>query len=111
MDPLAIYAIMMIGTTISFAGKPKINANRITPSKPIMRPNGSRKSEIIVNNVTSEIVILASSQIIAPAGMATLMALPNTNNVRSKIERTITLPNCGLRYGGSSNVKLLFGND
>ena len=38
--------------------------------------------------------------------MATLTALPSTNSVRSKMERTITLPNCGRRYGGSSSVKL-----
>lgn len=100
-----IYAIIMIGTTISFAGKPKINANRITPSRPNCRANGSRKSEMITNNVWSCIVIFANNQINAPAGIATLIARPSTNNVRSNIERTITFANCGLRYGGNSNVK------
>ena len=31
--PLARYAIIMIGITISLAGNPKINANKITPSR------------------------------------------------------------------------------
>ena len=40
--PLAVYAIIMIGRTISFAGNPRINAISITPSSPISRPSGSR---------------------------------------------------------------------
>ena len=36
--------------------------------------------------------ILANSQMIMPAGAATTAARPNTNNVRSKIERIITFP-------------------
>ena len=50
-------------------------------------------------------MIFANNQINAPAGIATLIARPSTNNVRSNIERTITFANCGLRYGGNSNVK------
>ncbi len=49
--------------------------------------------------------MFAIIQITSPAGAATLTALPKTNRVRSRIERTITLPICGLRYGGSSSVK------
>ena len=52
----------------------------------------------------SPTVIFAISQIIIPAGAATATARPNTNKVRSKIERTITLPICGFLYGGSSKV-------
>ena len=33
------------------------------------------------------------------------MALPNTNSVLSKIERTNTFPICGFLYGGNSNTK------
>ena len=40
-----------------------------------------------------------------PAGAATTTALPSTNKVLSSIERTITLQNLGLLYGGSSNMK------
>ena len=32
------------------------------------------------------------------------MALPNTNNVLSNIERTNIFPNCGFLYGGNSNT-------
>ena len=38
-----IYAIIAIGSTISFAGKPNINANNITPSNPKKLANGSKK--------------------------------------------------------------------
>ena len=48
---------------------------------------------------------LAISQITRPAGAATAAALPSTNSVLSRTERTITFPICGLRYGGSSRVK------
>ena len=41
--PSAIYAIIIMGTTISFAGNPKINAIKITPSSPISDENGSKK--------------------------------------------------------------------
>jgi hypothetical protein len=37
------YPISIIGITISFAGNPKINAINITPSRPIVLANGSRK--------------------------------------------------------------------
>lgn len=35
--PDAVYAIIIIGITISFAGNPSINAIKITPSSPIRR--------------------------------------------------------------------------
>ena len=38
------------------------------------------------------------------AGSAIATALPKTNKVLSKSERTITLPTCGVLYGGSSKV-------
>lgn len=49
-------------------------------------------------------VTLEKSQITIPAGAAIATALPRTNKVLSKIERTITLPICGFLYGGSSNI-------
>ena len=48
--------------------------------------------------------IFENIQIIMPAGAATQIALPKTNNVLSKIERKITFPICGFLYGGSSNI-------
>ena len=41
--PVDIYAINIIGITISLAGNPNIKANKITPSNPISLANGSRK--------------------------------------------------------------------
>ena len=40
-----VYIIKIRGKTISFAGKPNINAVIIIPSRPIIFPSGSRKSE------------------------------------------------------------------
>jgi hypothetical protein len=42
---------------------------------------------------------------IRPAGAATITALPRTNKVLSKIERTITFLKSGILYGGSSSEK------
>ena len=50
-------------------------------------------------------VVLANIQISTPAGAAIMTARPNTKRVRSRIERIITFPICGLRYGGSSSAK------
>ena len=49
--------------------------------------------------------IFAKSHITIPAGAAIAIALPRTNKVLSKIERTKTFPNWGFLYGGSSNTK------
>ena len=43
--PLPRYAIKAIGITISFAGKPRMNANKITPSNPIASAIGFKNSE------------------------------------------------------------------
>ena len=40
--PFAIYPIIIRGITISLAGKPNINAIRITPSRPKSLANGSK---------------------------------------------------------------------
>lgn len=96
---------MIMGTTISFAGKPRIKASRITPSKPISCAKGSRNAAQCASRLASPTNTFAITQIIRPAGAATAAALPRTNSVRSKMERTITLPICGRRYGGSSKVK------
>ncbi len=97
MLPCAMYAIMMIGTTISLAGKPKIKAIRMTPSRPRSFANGSKKFAQWFRRLMSPIITFAMIQIRRPAGMAMITALPSTNRVRSKIERTITFPICGLR--------------
>ena len=103
--PLHKYAIIIIGITISLAGKPNMNAINITPSNPNNFANGSKKLEIWFNRLTSEIITLDNIHSIIPAGAATIIALPKTNRVLSNIERIITLPNCGFLYGGSSSVK------
>lgn len=105
MLPVDKYAITITGIIISLAGKPKIKAMRITPSKPIHLAKGSNNPAQHDSTLTSPIIIFAASQMISPAGAATAAALASTNNVLSKMERTIILPTCGLRYGGSSSVK------
>ena len=49
--------------------------------------------------------MLLSNHITAPAGAATITALPKTFKVRSNTERTSTFINCGFLKGGSSSVK------
>lgn len=102
--PSAIYAIIMIGTTISFAGKPSMNASSITPSKPISLANGSRNPEQCASNVIPLMFTFAISHIRRPAGAATITARLRTNSVRSNTDLTRTRHSCGLRYGGSSSV-------
>ena len=97
MLPDAMYDIIIIGTTISLAGRPKIKASSITPSIPRSFANGSRKSEQWLSNVEPPTETFAITHIMSPAGAATTTALANTNNVLSKIERTMILPICGLR--------------
>ena len=46
----------------------------------------------------------AINHITRPAGAATDIALPKTNNVLSNIERTNIFPNCGFLYGGNSKT-------
>lgn len=98
------YPIIIIGITISFAGSPKINASRITPSSPKRVANGSKKAEICASRLKSPILTFANSQIIIPAGTATVTARPSTNAVRSKSERTSIFKICGFLYGGISKV-------
>ena len=102
--PCDRYAMIIIGITISFAGNPKINAIKITPSSPKIRANGSKNDEQILSRLAPSTVMFAISQIISPAGAATAAALPKTNKVLSKIERIITFVNCGLRKEGSSRT-------
>ncbi len=95
--PVARYPMRIIGTTISLAGKPRIKAKSIMPSSPKSLAKGSRKSEQYENTLIPSIYMFAVSQIKSPAGAATAAARPSTNRVRSKIERTMTLPICGFR--------------
>lgn len=81
-----------------------MKAIKITPSRPRIRANGSKKSahkDKIVEELTRRFAI---SHKMSPAGMADATALPKTKAVLSNKERTITLPTCGGRYGGSSRV-------
>ena len=91
------YAIMAMGMTISFAGKPRIKARSRTPSKPMSRAKGSRNSEQMVSREDPSMERFAMHQISSPAGAATETARPKTNRVRSSRERRITFPTCGMR--------------
>ena len=95
---------MIIGTTISFAGNPKMKAKSITPSSPSKSAKGSRKLVHIVSIDKLPTYTLDNIYIMIPAGMATTIALPNTYKVLSNILLIITFKYCGLRYGGSSNI-------
>lgn len=103
--PWERYVIRMMGMTISLAGRPRMNAIRITPSRPKKRANGSRNAVPWASSVSPPTFTFASIQIISPAGAAMTTARLNTNSVLSNMERTMTLPICGLRKGGSSSVK------
>ena len=109
-DKLSLYenssknSLDNIGTTISFAGNPKINANRITPSRPSKSAKGSRKLVHIVSIDELPTYTLDNIYIIIPAGIATTTALPNTYKVLSIILLIITFIYWGFRYGGSSNI-------
>ncbi len=81
-----------MGITISFAGIPNINAVRIYPSNPIILAKGSRKFAITFKIDNPFTLIFAKSHITRPAGTATSIALNNTNEHLSKIERTIIFP-------------------
>ena len=87
----------MIGTTISLAGNPRINAMRMIPSSPMSRPAGSRTLAQAVRSEPPPTGTLAMSQITSPAGAATATARARTNSVRSQMERTMTFPTCGRR--------------
>ena len=76
----------------------------MTPSIPKSFANGSKNEEQCAKSDISPIDMFAIIHIIKPAGAATHTARPRTNSVLSNMERTMTFPICGLRYGGSSNV-------
>ena len=103
--PAERYAATIIGRTISFAGNPKINAVRITPSSPKNLANGSRKPVICESSEKFPTEIFESSQMTSPAGAATAAALDKTKRVLSKTDLTTVRPTCGIRNGGSSRVK------
>ena len=90
------YPIKIMGKKISFAGRAKINASKIVPSKPKNLPIGFKKFVQYLNIETPPTFMLDKHQIISPAGAATATARPNTKSVRSNIERIITLPNWGV---------------
>ena len=89
--------MMTIGSTISLAGNPRMNAIKITPSNPISWANGSKKFAQWFSRLTPPTVTLAIPHSNIPAGAATATARPNTKRVRSQIDRTMTLPIWGFR--------------
>ena len=91
--------------TISFAGIPSRNAMRITPESPMSAPSGSKRVAMPYRSVCPSTITFWQSQMTAPAGMATVTALPRTKTVLSNTLRTITSPIFGRRYGGSSSTK------
>lgn len=91
------YAKNISGRTISLAGSPKIKAIKITPSSPKILPNGSKNEAQMLSSVCPFIKMLALSQIINPAGIAAITALPKTNKVLSNTECIIVFKICGLR--------------
>lgn len=92
------------GSISSDAGSANRNASIHTPSIPATRPIGSsRRTSCSYTDIPPKLVF-TESHITAPAGAATETARPRTNIVRSRRERTITRPTCGIRYGGSSSV-------
>ena len=95
--PAPVYAIIIIGTTISFAGKPKIKASKIIPSSPIIFAKGSKKSAACKSIVLSPTKTFDIMKIKSPAGAAVIKARESTKTVRSKIDLTITFKTCGLR--------------
>ena len=95
--PFEPYIISMIGRTISFAGKPRINPVSISPLSPIIFPSGERKSQRYIITGLSFIIIVPISQITAPAGAATAAALPSIRTVLSNTERMIVFPIWGIR--------------
>ena len=81
--PAPMYTIIMVGTTISFAGMAMMYARRMTPSKPSNNPNGFNQSAIARAKFESAMEIFARIQMIAPAGAAVCMARHSTKMVRS----------------------------
>ena len=70
---------------------------RMTPSMPKIRAAGSRNPAQRARRLCPPTETLAMSQMISPAGAATAAALPRTNRVRSRTERTRTFPTWGRR--------------
>ena len=95
--PLAVYAIIIMGITISFAGIPSIKAKSIIPSSPRSLAKGSRNSEKRASRVMPPTVVFAKIHITSPAGAATLAALPSTKRVLSRTDRISIFPMQGLR--------------
>ena len=89
------YVIIIIGSTISLAGNPRINAISITPSNPSNKPKLFKKLEIIVIILLFPIVIFVSNQIISPVGAAITTALPSILRVLSIRDLTSTFNICG----------------
>ena len=93
----AVYDIIIIGTTISFAGIPRRKASKIVPSSPRNCAKGSKKPEADSSRETPFWETFARIQIRSPAGAAAIIALFKTCRVLVKKECTSTERICGLR--------------
>lgn len=78
---------------------------RITPESPMSAPSGSKSVAMPYRSVCPSTMTFWHSQMTAPAGIATVTALPRTKIVLSRTLRTMTSPIFGRRYGGSSRTK------
>ena len=79
----AVYPIIIIGITISFAGSASMKDRSITPSSPSSEANGFRKFAACVMSEAPPKYIFDRRNIIMPHGAATHAALPSTNRVLS----------------------------
>ena len=87
MIPPEEYAIIKIGRTISFAGRPRRNAVRIKPSRPMAFPKGLRAFARWRRRLIPWKDVFARIHVTIPAGIATETALTRTKTVRSRNER------------------------
>ena len=78
--------MMMMGMTISLAGKPKIKAIRIMPSSPMIRAKGSRNSAQKWRRLSPLTGIFAISQMTTPAGAATAAAQHKQGSVKNRAD-------------------------
>ena len=87
----------MRGMTISFAGKPNINARSIVPSSPKICAKGLSAFEQRKRIVLPFSDMFANSHITSPHGAAIQAALANTKSVLSSTERIKTSHIFGFR--------------
>ena len=70
--PCTMYVMMRIGTTISFAGRPRIKASKMAPSRPRIRPIGSSACAQCESRLAPPTSTLARIHSSRPAGAANI---------------------------------------